>query len=189
PYLLANEMYDELEMLLNKNILPRSFYFTRNKNGYLQFEYGNNPELLISKILNLSSIDDEYYSEFRIYTMEEFESKSDYKNSGGHGEVIHVFHKQSRRDMIIKKPKNCEIDLIDSIVKEISLLRFINRINPYVAVIIYGIIIQENCIYLVEEYMTHTLNDEFNFIKNFKNKEEYIKVLLQKVLIITNELN
>lgn len=114
--------------------------------------------------------------------------------SGCFGEIVHVIHKESNTKMVIKKYKNNPEYPITIITqdakKELYLLNFINKVDPNVAVNLYGIYIENDIVNLVYEPLQYTLDglvdimlkldeDEFQYqLKNvFYNLLSNIKTI------------
>lgn len=189
-FLCYNGDVSNINYLLDKNILPKSFFYIRDKNGNLPFHYlkNNVDNTFIYRIKRMSVEDEIFNNEFKIYTFNDFDVVSyDTNFEGTYGNVIHGIHKESGLDMIIKKYIKCEE--MKSIVKEIAYLKYINKLNPQIAVLLYGLIHENDCIYLVEEYMTHTLREQFHFVKKLSNSEKHIKDLLYELITLINWLN
>lgn len=187
-WLCKHNNYECLQILLDKNILPKSFYYIRNIYGWNGLDYlrGNEKKNIIKQISEMNNTDDEFHSDFRVYKLDEFvRIKYNEKIEGFYGEIIHVKHKETGRDMIIKKYKDTDVE--SDTIKEISYLKYINKLNPHIAVILYGVIFANNSIYLVEEYLTHTLLKEIQYLG--LNDTDELEKIIRKTLVVLNELN
>lgn len=200
-YLFYNYVddYKIINDILDKNILPRSFFFIRDIFGNLPLDYielstiTDENSIFVQRIFEMSSEVDVSYSELKTFNFNEFEIieyKKDFK--GTYGEISHVIHKETGKHMSIKK-FNLDIlnydQLHQTIMKEISFLHFINKLNPHLAVILYGLIYENNSIYLVQEYMFYTLYDQLKILIKLPNSEIQIKKLVYELLLLVDELN
>ena len=101
---------------------------------------------------------------FKIFTKEDFTviNQKD-KKSGFTGEIIHIIDNITHNKLVLKK--YIPLDKLDTliiekwIIKEIIFLKKINKINEDVAVLLYGVYIDDTNFYLVLEHMCETLED------------------------------
>ena len=209
-FLCYNGDKPNINYLLDKNILPKSFYYIRDNKGNLPFDYLKNSEYIRypernqirmssnqinsdikNRIDMMSTSDDIFNNNFKLYKFEDFDIinyEKDFK--GAYGKVIHGINKETGQDMIIKKYIECQrFGIFESTIKEIAFLRHINKLNPQIAVILYGVIYEDSCVYLVQEYMTHTLKEEFSILSENANKNKYIVELMYELILLINSLN
>ena len=228
-WLCKHKNYDCINLLLDCNELPKSYYFIRNIDGLLGIDHlitGDfDPKYaykIAKRIFNITTdispidtytkrifnittvirpidnktIDTETYEinhtdeqinciVINTYKMNDFSIiKYNKKFEGNHGEILHVVHRKTNENMVVKKFKNKS--LICSI-KEISFLKYLQARSFKSAVILKGLIYEDNTIYLVFEHLTHTLKDHFNYTD--KNDVDVWKDLIYQTVEIVNDLN
>lgn len=190
-WLCVNRLYDELELLLDKNVFSKEFYFQRNVDGLMQFDYFNEynerTKAIADRIFKM-----EYKQKilpelkFRVYQMSEFEVINYKKNKhGSYGEVLHVKHIDTKIHMVIKKYKNLGKSL-DFPIREIDILRYINDNNPNIVNKIYGVIYEGADIHLVLEHLAYTFHEKYSIVSN---DEEYLENDLKSLIKIIHEIN
>ena len=275
-YLCMYGRYDEIHMLIDKNVLPKSYYFIKNVDGHLAFEYlpkkavktnltfisklfmmdysmgpvldlkkdvattgtnfvtehkkhnntisENTKQNKIEEFVNTSTEDQmqkhiqeqtqtqkeiqehikeqtqtqkeiqehiqeqtqEHIQEsFRFYTIDEFSFYNTQNQiKGCYSEILYCLHKATQTKMIIKRTFPGS-DYFEPAIKEISLLRFINKIDPTLAVHLYGVVYCDSTLYLVEECLSHTLDFRFKY----ETGEEHNRYCLQLLLNLSHRLN
>lgn len=189
-YLCFYNMKDEINRLIN--ILPKSFLTSKDIKGNPPFFY-TKINSVIENILNMESDLNNYKLDFRVYNYDEFEIVKYLEiPTGGYGKAIHVIHKDTGINMIIKEFSDCSEFFIDrSSILEFTFLKFINSINPQTAVHCYGISINNNCICMVLEYLDRTLEDHLKLINRFEQSSKIIffKDIIHQLIIIIDSLN
>jgi serine/threonine protein kinase len=121
-------------------------------------------------------------SEFRFFLDSEFTAIPMKKvNSGSYGAAKKFSHNPSGMIMTVKEYKDCHRELItDDTMAEIVLNRYLNSVNPNVAVKIYGLVVKNDCANLVLETLEYTLEEYFDVTKPMLRPErfaEYKRVL------------
>jgi serine/threonine protein kinase len=158
----------------------------KDSNGYSAIDYIQFDKALIIELRARLQSQDAYTEPFRVFTMDEFDfppMTEDLK--GTYGSALRVVHRSSGLNMIFKKYHKCDSELLtEGTTKEIVLTRFLNTVDPNVAVQLYGIVIDSGCVHLVQEALVYTLGEYFDLIKtmNRDDAREYRKRLLFGVL-------
>ena len=187
-------------LIIESEHVTKSFLLTKNtkKKSALSFipKHVNTREMnkIKRRILNLANSSVLYDDAFKIYKKDDFTfvKYGIGDDSGSYGSAVHVIEKSTGRNMSIKKYSDCAAEVIsDSTMKEITYLRWVNKMFPGIAVKIYGIYFEDSCIHMVQEYLQYTLLDLYELIASFEPEErnEYIKMLLRGLITAAEALN
>lgn len=196
-FLFTNNNIEIIRILINKLPNAKSLilikdYYHKNAMFYSSDSIMNQIKI---EILNINDERDVKYDDFRIYNFDEFNPISyDKDKKGAYGTVKHFVEKSTGKNVIIKSIKNkgnyCENNF-RSFLKEISLMKSINQLNNQIVAQIYGVILLENEIYMVQEYFENTLQDILHILKDvdIEHKRNYVKNFMKNLLLIVDTLS
>lgn len=195
-YLCFHNNYELSIKLIRSKHLTKSFLSTKDSLKKSPIFYANlsvmNPIKMELLSINSSEYLDDF--EFKVYEEEDFdfvkyESENEF---GSFGSAVHVIDKTTGKDMIIKKYTECEdLTLTDSTMREITYLRWVNKVYPNIATKIYGIYFESRTLHLVQEYLAYTLAEILFLIRGYdlQSKETHIKIILKSLLVSIDIIN
>ena len=176
----------------------KRYLLCRDKFGKRPLDYISNDSMnsIKMEVLTMPEEEIDNDADFRVFTDADMEM-IDFINlneSGTYGDIKHFIDRQTGIEMTLKQYSKCQVryPVIDeSTAKEITFLRMANRLNPNLAVKVYGVFFKNNCIYLVLESLLVTLDHIFKITKsyNLESKRIYYKNILHNLLDILNSLN
>lgn len=189
-----NENIYIVDMLMD--ILTKNEINTKDGNNKIPISYAISPVFNRTKIKILNLDDDivDNSTDFKIFTTNDFTFVNGFEAaSGSYGSIINVIDKESGKPMVIKKYKSRTSHpvLDQSTSVEISLLRWINKINPNMCVKIYGIYIEDGAVHLVQESLKYTLNEFIKIIMSLNDSEfsYYFRKIFFNLLVNINFIN
>lgn len=173
----------------NRAYISTKDYLNETSMSYSDKSFGE----ITSLILSMKTNENIYDNDFRLFVRDDFEKiKYESTSSGSYANVEHVVDKKTGINMIIKKYKECNDEVLDfSTGNEIALIRHLNKVNPYVTTKLYGVYFENRCLHLVQEYLTYTLDEVFVIIKKlpFEEMKTNFKQLLLNLLTNINIIN
>lgn len=172
-----------------ENRLPISYISNENMNPII-LRILHSPK----KIKNNNKVIPTMLNSFHIYEYNDFEfikiSEKE-KSSGSFGAALPVILKKSGEHLILKKYVKCNRSLIDpDSLKEIFFLTFLNSIDNS-SVKLYGLVIINECVFLVLEMLTYTLlniSDIYEMI-NHSEKIEFFRDIFYYLIKGMNTLH
>lgn len=197
-YLSYRGMDHQLHKYLDKMEGKKNFLLMKASNGLSPvFVMRSRDGTIVDKLWNISC-EPSPNLDFRVYTMDEFETvhylkRKSSTNSmrGVYGDVIHVIHKTTGIQMAIKKYREVDNWIDDSAAREITLIRMINRITEGICAKIYGIVLHNDKINLVQEYLPENLSMVFPIINGTspERKPAIVKELYLELFQLVDRLN
>jgi serine/threonine protein kinase len=170
----------------------KSFLLTRDVSGSSPIEYLVGHDKYKLRFLEKSSDESEYSEPFRVFTPDEFDTVQTNGPRGTYGSVDRVVHRSTGRNMIIKRYHTCSRGVISGTTsKEIVLTRIVNSLEPHVAVKLYGIIIENGCVHLVQEPLIYDLSEYLRLVQGFskQDKNRHYGIIMRGLLTNVNAIN
>ena len=187
-YALINNNLEIFDFLVN-NRFNLNNLFTTDDFGKYPLQYSIYFEQLMKKYLPLKS---NVFNDLQIFNYSDFIEISEEK-FGNFGNLINIEH-NSGKTYVLKKYNYCsegESQISIDTLKEIYFTKKINELNEKIASKLYGIVIHNNCIYLVFEKLKYTLEKVFLDYLTYSEdiQKLYLKEIFKQLLIYIDNLH
>ena len=175
-YACINNMKDIAIKLLNKGA------------NYEKIENYTEDEGIILKIKELHSCI-LLSNQIQLFSYDDF-TKVTKLGRGSYSTTEYAINNQTRKRYVIKKSTRCGSNRIipGDIVRELYLLKQINREFEDICVIVYGVIFDSNCMYLVLEDCGILISDYFSNLDHVEKMRQFIPIF-SKILNNLYKLN
>lgn len=185
---------DELSCRLYERMTNKNLALLKNIYNEMSTNYGKQCIDLKDKILrsDFKSLELSKSNDFidvnRRFRMINFEIIKYVRKleSGSSGSIIHVKEKKTGIDFMLKKLELKDGIISSSILQEINIHKFINGLDPNLAVTFYGYFVDGNSLYMVLEYMRCTLEYYLRILKEPKSK---VKTIFYELVSIVDRIN